>query len=165
MGRNMNQLAGNLQGCENVKNFIQLTHQQLSALQQDPSTKLTPPTSSSAGPSASQAPASTPPEDKYRYHCNQCDKKVQRSNELQAHVTSKHGEGFPCQLCEHQPFSSNAALKVHIKQKYGERTAVNYQCPSCNYTSNRKDAVTAHEVKHHGRKLTDDEIVKYPKCR
>ena len=30
MGRNMNQLASNLQGCENVKNFIQLTHQQLS---------------------------------------------------------------------------------------------------------------------------------------
>ena len=82
MGTNMNQLAGNLQGCENVKNFIQLTHQQLSALQQDPSTKLTPPTSSSAGPPASQAPASAPPEDKYRYHCNQYEKKFQRSNEL-----------------------------------------------------------------------------------
>ena len=47
MGMNMNQLAGNLQGCENVKNFIHLTHQQLSALQQDLSTKLTPSTSSS----------------------------------------------------------------------------------------------------------------------
>ena len=49
MGTNMNQLAGNLQGCENVKNFIHHTHQQLTSLEQDPSTKLTPPTSS-AGP-------------------------------------------------------------------------------------------------------------------
>ena len=63
---------------------------------------------------------------------------------------------------DHQPFSSNAALKVHIKQKHGEGTAVNYQCPNCNYTSNRKDAVTAHEVKQHGRKLREDEIVKCP---
>ena len=78
MGKNMNQLAGNLQGCENEKNFIQHTHQQLNALQQDPSTKLTPPTASSAGPPpASQAPASAPPEDKFRYHCDQCDKKFQ----------------------------------------------------------------------------------------
>ena len=77
MGKNMNQLAGNLQGCDNVKNFINLTHQQLSALRQDPSTKLTPPTSSSPCPPASQAPASAPPEDKFRYHCNQCDKKFQ----------------------------------------------------------------------------------------
>ena len=89
-------------------------------------------------------------------------KRFQRSNELQAHVTSKHGEGFHCELCDHQPFSSNAALKVHIKQKHGEGTAVNYQCPNCNYTSNRKDAVTAHEVKQHGRKLRENEIVKCP---
>ena len=163
MGRNMNQLAGNYQGCENVKNFNHHTHQQLTSLEQDPSTKLTPPTSSAGPPPpASEAPASAPPADKYRYHCNQCDKKFQRSNELQAHVTSKHGEGFPCELCDHQPFSSNAALKVHIKQKHGEGTAVNYQCPNCNYTSNRKDAVTAHEVKQHGRKLREDEIVKCP---
>ena len=40
MGRNMNQLAGNLQGCENVKNFIHHTHQQLTSLQEDPSTNL-----------------------------------------------------------------------------------------------------------------------------
>ena len=78
MGRNMNQLAGNLQGCENVKNFIHHTHQQLTSLEQDPLTKLTPTTSSACTPPppASEAPASAPPADKYRYHCNQCDKKV-----------------------------------------------------------------------------------------
>ena len=38
MGRNMNQLAGKLQGYENVKNFIHHTHQQLTFLEQDPST-------------------------------------------------------------------------------------------------------------------------------
>ena len=71
MGKNMNQLAGSLQGCENVKNFIQHTHQQLNALQKDPSAKLTPP---SSGPPSAQDPSaqdpSAPPADKFKYHCD-----------------------------------------------------------------------------------------------
>ena len=92
MGRNMNQLAGNLQGCENVKNFIQLTHQQLSALQWDPSTKLTTPTSSSAGPTASQAPASAPPEEVKCQHPT-CTRQFKNKKQMLAHYQIHTPEG------------------------------------------------------------------------
>ena len=149
MSRNMNQLAGNLQGCENVKNstihinnlllFNRIPQQNshllllllvlfllllrpllLLLLQINIDTIVTNVTKSSRD----------------QMNCR--------------HMSLLNMVKVSLVMCDHQPFSSYAALKVHIKQKHGEGTAVNYQCPN---TSNRKDAVTAHEVKQHGRKL------------
>ena len=94
MSQNLKEVSTGLHGFKELKNFIKLTHDQLKVVQQDPSTKFAAPTGpggpSSSGPSAA-APST---EEKFKYSCDQCDKRFQRSNELQAHITYKHGEGY-----------------------------------------------------------------------
>ena len=117
------------------------------------------PSASSLG--AAPPPAGTEMVEKYKYHCDICDKKFQRSNELQNHKTAVHGEGFQCNSCDHKPFSSKAALKVHQTKEHGEGSAKMYTCPEtgCTYSSNRQDAVTSHRIKQHGYVMPDEEKV------
>ena len=117
-----------------------------------------PPASSSL---AAPAPAETEMVEKYKYHCDICDKKFQRSNELQNHKTSAHGEGFKCSSCDIKPFASKAALKLHETKEHGKGSAKIYTCPEagCSYSSNRQDAVTSHRIRQHGFILPDEEKV------
>ena len=115
---------------------------------------------SAAAPSS--VPAPSDPVDKYKYICTTCNRGFQRSNELQNHITSAHGEGFSCEHCDHDPFNSNAALKVHQKTKHGVGSSKNYQCGQCNYNSNRYDALLAHEVKQHGKVVADADMKHCP---
>ena len=162
MSQNLKEVSTGLHGLKELKNFIKLTHDQLKVVQHDPSTKFAAPTGpggpSSSGPSAA-APST---EEKFKYSCGQCDKRFQRSNELQAHITFKHGEGYQCSFCQHEPFASQAALNVHKSTKHGKQTAKIYNCDSCDYTSNRKDAVLAHKIKAHNLVLSEEEKVKCP---
>ena len=162
MSQNLKEVSTGLHGFKELKNFIKLTHDQLKVVQRDPPTKFTAPTGPS-GPSSSGPSAAAPStEEKFKYSCDQCDKRFQRSNELQAHITFKHGEGYQCPFCQHEPFASQAALNVHKSTKHGKQTAKIYNCDSCDYTSNRKDAVLAHKIKAHNLVLSEEEKVKCP---
>ena len=72
---------------------------------------------------------------------------------------SKHGSGFSCNLCDHEPFQSAAALKLHQTKAHGQGTAKMYKCDVCRYSSNRADALKAHKVKQHGLIIPDEEMV------
>ena len=155
MAFNMKTLSENLKGHADVKSMITLTFDQLKAVRRDPSSKVT--------VTSSAAPHSAPSEEeKYKYACDQCEKKFQRSNELQAHLVSKHGEGYPCSFCDIKPFSSQPALNVHMTTKHQKAKSKVYSCPDCDYTSNRTDAVKAHRVMNHGLQIDEADMVKCP---
>ena len=71
-------------------------------------------------------------------------------------------------LCDHEPFQSSAALKLHQTKAYGQGTAKMYKCDVCQYSSNRADALKAHKVKQHGLIIPDEEMVpctNAPECK
>ena len=163
IAKNMKDVSSNLEGHDRIKQHMDQTLNQIQHLKSNPSAEFTfsgaPAGVSSGGGPLSQPPA---PADKLKYSCDQCDQKFQRSNELQNHLVSKHGEGFICDLCSHEPFASQAALNVHQTLKHNKTSSKNYSCPTCAYTSNRADAVKAHRVKEHGLQIPDDELIKCP---
>ena len=82
----------------------------------------------SGAPSASQSSAQAPPPPgEKKYKCDQCDQSFSRTNELQNHKVAKHGAGFQCTLCEHEPFQSAASLRVHKTMVHGEGSAKMYK--------------------------------------
>ena len=163
-------LAG--RGATNIQMFFdQLQVEIVNAITSGDLTKFTPGVTSGPGApgSSSQPPSSQahPPSEK-RYKCDQCDESFARSNELQNHKVSKHGSGFSCNLCDHEPFQSAAALKLHQTKVHGQGTSKMYKCDSCEYSSNRADALKAHKVKQHGLIIPDAEMVpciNAPECK
>ena len=165
MTANISQVSEGLagKGATNVKlYFDQLQVKINNAITSGDLTKFTPASSLTSGPGApsSQPPSSQahPPEEK-RYKCDQCEQSFSRSNELQYHKVSKHGSGFSCNLCDHEPFQSSAALKLHQTKVHGQGTAKMYKCDVCQYSSNRADALKAQKVKQHGLIIPDEEMV------
>ena len=174
MAGNMIEVSQNLfgvgdkakQAFEYIKTYV---HEAKNTLEKDPtfSSFAVPAASDQPPPSASSHPGAVPPPagtemiEKYKYVCDLCHKKFQRSNELQNHNQSVHGEGFPCPSCDKKPFASKAALKVHQTKEHGEGGSKIYGCPEtgCTYTSNRQDAVTSHRVKQHGYIIPDSEKI------
>ena len=148
--------------------FDQLVIELENAITSGDLTKLAASSSATSGTSSqasSQAPA---PSGEKRYKCDQCHESFSRTNELQNHKVSKHGAGFVCDLCEHEPFQSIAALKVHQTKVHGKGAAKMYKCDTCNYSSNRKDALTAHKVKQHGLIIPENEMIpcnNAPQCK
>ena len=146
----------NKENREGISNILTLCQREVGNLRTDPSAKFAvpaPPTSfGSSAPPAPPVPAAVPGSgNKYKYKCEKCSKTFQRSNELQNHDISAHGEGFQCDQCDHTPFNSKTALNVHLKTKHGMGKSATYACSQCDYTSNRKDAVLAHEVRKHNK--------------
>ena len=133
MTANISQVSEGLagKGATNVKlYFDQLQVQINNAITSGDLTKFTPASSLTSGPGApsSQPPSSQahPPAEK-RYKCDQCEQSFSRSNELQNHKVSKHGSGLSCNLCDHEPFQSAAALKLHQTKANGQGTAKMYK--------------------------------------
>ena len=174
MTANISQVSEDLagRGATNVKlYFDQLQVQINNAITSGDLTKFTPASSltSGLGAPSSQPPSSQahPPAEK-RYKCDQCEQSFSRSNELQNHKVSKHGSGFSCNLCDHEPFQSAAALKLHQTKAHGQGTAKMYKCDVCQYSSNRADALKAHKIKQHGLIIPDEEMVpciNAPECK
>ena len=57
-----------------------------------------------------------------------------------------------------------------MSTKHGQGTSKLYSCDhqGCSYKTNRKDALTAHQVKQHGKIIPEDEMIKctkYPQCK
>ena len=159
MALNMKSVGDNLKGHGDVKSMLQITLDQLKSVKNDSSAKVT---FTSGGSSAPQSAPSR--EEKLKYHCDQCEDKFQRSNELQAHLVSKHGEGYPCSLCDIKPFGSQPALNVHMTTKHHKGKSKVYKCPDCDYTSNRTDAVKAHRVRNHGLQIEEIKCPNAPEC-
>ena len=147
----MKTISENLKGHDDIKSMLTVTFDQLKAVRKDSSAKVTF-TSSSAAPAPHSAPSRE----------EKCEKKFQRNNELQAHLLSKHGEGYPCSYCDIKPFSSQPALNMHMTTKHQKAKSKVYSCPDCDCTSNRQDAVKAHRVRNHGLEIDEADMVKCP---
>ena len=173
MTANISQVSEGLagRGATNVKLcFDQLQVKIDNAITSGDLTKVTPASSLTSGPGApsSQAPSQAHPPEEKRYKCDQCDQSFPRSNELQNHKVSKHRSGLSCNLCDHEPFQSSAALKLHQTKVHGQGTAKMYKCDVCQYSSNRADALKANKVKQHGLIIPDEEMVpctNAPECK
>ena len=118
MTQNLSEVSEGLsgRGATGVKMYFdQLVTELENSITSGDLAKLTAPSSlSSSSSSSSQThpPAAAPAGEK-RYKCDQCDQTFSRTNELQWHKVGTHGAGYVCTLCEHEPFQSAAALKVH----------------------------------------------------
>ena len=86
------------------------------------------------------------------YHCQQCDFKASRKDNLKVHVQNKHeGIKYPCQQCDYQA-NSSSNLQAHVKSKH---EGIKYLCQQCDYQGSSSSNLQVHvKSKHEG--------IKYP---
>ena len=170
MTQNLSEVSEGLsgRGATGVKMYFdQLVTELENSITSGDLAKLTALSSSSGSSSQTHPPASAPAGEK-RYKCDQCDQTFSRTNELQWHKVGTHGAGYVCTLCEHEPFQSAAALRVHQTKVHGQGGAKMYKCDTCAYSSNREDALTAHKVKQHGLIIPEKDMIacnNAPECK
>ena len=83
---------------------------------------------------------------KKSYDCPRCEKKFDRSSNLQQHVSAVHEQNkpFKCEICD-ASYKAKAVLKIHYSSVH--ETPMPFTCKKCKQGFTRKDRRQKHEEK------------------
>ena len=105
-----------------------------------------------AGPAVPLPPQrkqSRVPKENYKYKCDICDERFQRTNEKRNHIFIKHqGGSFDCVQCE-KTFSSERAMISHNRTKHEGIAKLKCNQEGCSYTTNDPGQLPQHYLEAH----------------